>query len=103
MNIQDNPMINALNDLDATTNILLAALLNSKEDSAHQAISVMLMQGMHYFGNNDAVIQQFFPVWDAIGNDIESIRMEKALSQARTWKAQLQEVIEIVKNRQGSN
>lgn len=98
MSNQDNPMINALNDVDSTTDILISALLNSEEDEAHEAISVMLMQGMHYFGDNEVVMQQFFPVWDAIRADIESARMEEALRQARTWKVQLQEVIEIVRN-----
>lgn len=98
MSTQSNPMLDVLNDLDATTDILLAALSNSDEDKAYEAISVLLLQGIETIGKDHPVMQQCFPVWDAIRNHIESLDLERAHSQTVTWKRQLGEVIEIVQN-----
>jgi K+/H+ antiporter YhaU regulatory subunit KhtT len=91
-------MLNALNELQITTDILLEALSRNDLDKSHEAISVMLMQGMDFFGPEHPAMQQFFPVWDAIKQHIDSGNVERAVGQTNTWKKQLQEVVEIVKN-----
>ena len=91
-------MLAALQDLSRTTDILLKSLAASDDDKAHEAISVMLMQGMNYFGAHSPVMKQFFPVWDAIKSHIDRSDMPRALRQAQTWRTQLNEVMVIVQN-----
>ncbi len=91
-------MIEALKIIDATTSILLEALQADDKDKAHEAVSIMFMQGMDIFGPNDPTMQQFFPVWEAIKNHIVASNIEKAKGQTKTWQSQLQEVIQIFEN-----
>jgi len=95
-----DPKLVALNDLDKTTNILIEALLNYDLDKAHEAISIMLMQGMNYWGPDNPALQQCFPVWDAIKKHIDTSNVIGALGQTKTWQSQLHEVIEIVSTSQ---
>jgi hypothetical protein len=90
-------MINALLSLDETTTILLNALRCSDEEKAYEAISVLLMQGMEFYGPDHPAMQQFFPVWDAIRSYIEVSDLNSAIEQSEIWQHQLHEVIEIVK------
>jgi len=89
-------LLEAWNDLSATTDVLLASLEASDEDKAHEAVSVMLMQGLNYFGSNSVAMKQCFTVWDAIKLHIDRSDLTRALSQARRWRAQLDEIISIV-------
>jgi hypothetical protein len=89
-------MIKVLNELRTTTDILLLALREGDHGKAHEAVSVMLMQGMTMLGEQHPVMQQFFPVWNAIEIHISSGDNARALGQTETWKRQLEEVIEIV-------
>ena len=95
---QKENFIAALRDIEVTTDVLLEAIQRPDEDKAHEAISVMLMQGLHVFGPEHPAMQQFFPVWDAIQRHIEASDMDLALSQTNTWKAQLLEVLDLVEN-----
>ena len=89
-------MLNALRDVAITTEFLIKALEARDLDKAHEAVSIMLMQGMNQFGPQSAVMKQFFPVWDAIKRHIDQSDTDSALGQARLWSKQLQEVISIV-------
>lgn len=91
-------MMKALNELQSTTGVLYEALMRSDLDKAHEAISIMLMQGIDLFGQEHPAMQQFFPVWDAIRQHIDDSNVDRALAQTDTWKLQLTEVIEIVAN-----
>lgn len=97
MTKQSEAMLNALHELAITTDILITSLSGNDLDKAHEAISVLLMQGVHFFGAESAAMQQFFPVWDAIKNHIDRSDVPRALGQARTWKTQLHEVVSLVK------
>ncbi len=97
MTTQSEAMLAALQELATTTDILIKALSDNDSDKAHEAISVLLMQGMDFFGPKSTAMQQFFPVWDAIKSHIDRHDVQRALSQSRTWKTQLHEVISIVK------
>ena len=99
MNSQINPMLFALNDLDKTTDRLIEALQNSDTDKAHEAISIMLMQGMDHFGPDHIAMQQFFPVWNIIKGHIDGQNIVGALFQTETWQSQLHEIIVIVSNK----
>ena len=98
MTEQQEAALQALGELQTTTGILLAYLVASDAEKSHEAISVMLMQGMEYFGAESPAMQQFFPVWDAIKTHIDNSDLQRAEGQARTWETQLLEMIEIVKN-----
>jgi hypothetical protein len=94
---QQQDMLQALEALQNTTDILLGSLAASDGDKSHEAISVMMMQGIDYFGADSPAMQQFFPVWDAIKSHIDGSDFERALSQTTTWQRQLRETVEIVK------
>ena len=81
-----------------TTEVLRGHLSSCDEDRAHEAISVMLMPGMDFFGPESAAMRQFFPLWDAIRAQIDNSQLEPALSQTVTWEQQLAEVIGMVEN-----
>ena len=89
--------IDALNVLQETTNVLLDALRKGDLAKAHEAVSVLLMQGIDFYGLNHPVIQQCLPVWDAIKGHIDRGDTRRALEQTETWGHQLTEVIELVR------
>jgi len=97
MTKQQEAMLTALQDLAITTDILIKGLSDNDLDKAHEAVSILLMQGMDFFGAQSTAMQQFFPVWDAIKRHIDQGDVPRALGQARTWKTQLHEVISLVK------
>ncbi len=97
MSNQQQVMLQALEDLQNTTDILLGGLAASDDEKSLEAISVMLVQGMNHFGGESPAMQQFFPVWDAIKSHIDRSDFERALSQTTTWQNQLRELIETVK------
>ena len=90
-------MLNVLNEFKTTTGILLQTLRAGNLDKAHEAVSVLLMQGMTMLGQEHPAMQQFFPVWSAIESHVTSGKTERALGQTEIWNRQLDEVIEIVK------
>lgn len=91
-------MLNQLNELQNTTEVLRDSLANSDLDKAHEAISVMLMQGMDFFGPEHPAMKQFFPVWDMIKRHIDAGNIHEASGQTSTWGRQLGEIIELVRN-----
>lgn len=91
-------MLTALRDLSITTDVLINGLAADDLDKGHEAVSVLLMQGMNYFGPKSSAMQQFFPAWDAIKNHIDRGDGPRAAGQARLWKTQLEELISIVTN-----
>lgn len=91
-------MSDALDQLKATTQVLLQALRNKDLDKGHEAISVLLTQGMTMLGRDSPVMQQFFPVWDAIEKHINRLNVADALGQTEIWDRQLDEVIAIVRS-----
>lgn len=85
----------ALGELSVTTDVLVQGLTSSHGDRAHEAICVMLMQGMDFFGRDSVAMKQFFPVWDAIKSHIDRADLPRALQQTETWRIQLREIISI--------
>lgn len=90
-------MLKVLIELKVTTDVLLEALRGGDLDKAHEAVSVLLMQGMTMLGRDHPAMQQFFPVWSAIEGHIGGGNVTRALGQSETWSRQLSEVIEIVR------
>lgn len=93
-------MNSVLGELHATTQVLLEALRGGDLDKAHEAVSVLLMQGMTMLGAEHPAMKQFFPVWDAIQKHIAKGDSSSALGQADTWNRQLSEVMQIVRSQQ---
>lgn len=93
-------MAHILIELQSTTQILSEALRKGDFDKAHEAISIMLMQGLHAYGPEHPAMQQFFPVWDAIKEHIDRADVDSAIGQTEIWERQLAEVIEIVRDAQ---
>lgn len=96
MDAKAQTMYAALKDLDLTTSVLLQAVEAQDGDKAHEAVSVLLAQGLDYFGVTHPVMQQFVPVWRAIKDHIYASRLAKARDQTRIWQRQLNEVITIL-------
>ncbi|MBL6768851.1 MAG: hypothetical protein ISQ20_05145 [Alphaproteobacteria bacterium] len=96
MTDEHQDLLQAWDVLGETTDILLDSLLSKDMDKSHEAVSVLLMQAMNTFGQEHPVFQQCFPVWDAIKSHIDANNLERALSQARTWKKQLDEIKAII-------
>jgi len=81
-----------------TLNILIQRLADKEEDLAQEAVSVLLLQGLELFGGPDSVLmQQCFPVLDAIKRALDRQDLHAAVGQAFTLQTQLLEVLELVR------
>jgi hypothetical protein len=98
MTDQKQQMLNAFDDLGQTTQILINALLRGDNDKSFEAITILLQQGLTYFGAESVVMQQFFPVFDQIKRHIDAADLNSALGQTRVFERQLNEVVELVRN-----
>ena len=83
MNDNKTKVLETLADLATTTQILTGHLSASDEDKSHEAISVLLMQGLHQLGPEAPAMQQFFPVFDTVKRRIDASDLEGALGQAK--------------------
>jgi len=59
-------MMQQIRELRHSTSILIKALAHSNTDKATEAISVMLLQFIDDFADNEVVASQFFPVLDRL-------------------------------------
>ena len=89
-------MLSALRELATTTEILIKGLKNNNLEKANEAVTILLMQGMDYFGAESVAMKQFFPVWDTIRKHLDRGDVGQALGQSQLWKSQLFEVMSIV-------
>ena len=96
MSGQNENMVNALKELGTTSGILVEALRRNDSEKAHEAVTVLLMQGMELFGPTSVAMQQFFPVFDSIKTRIDAGNLVGALSQTEVFQAQLQEILEMI-------
>ncbi len=101
MNDAPHPLTEGLHVLLASSQILVDALHASDADKAQEAITIMLMQGLDYFGASSELMQQFFPVFVTIKARIDAHHLLTALGQTELLRTQLDEVIALV--RQQSN
>jgi hypothetical protein len=90
--------IQSLEDMAATTQILINYLSASDEDKSNEAITILLMQGLTQFGRESVAMQQFFPVFDTIKRRIDASDLEGALGQTRLIQSQLNEIILQIRN-----
>jgi hypothetical protein len=96
MSRNNEPILSVFRELHNTTIILREALSGADEDKAHEAVTVLLMQGMQMLGAESTAMQQFYPVWEAIKSHIDNSDLASALGQTKTWERQLLEVIALV-------
>jgi hypothetical protein len=73
--------IESFTDMAATTQILINYLSASDENKSHEAISVLLMQGLTQLWPGSVAMQQFFPVFDTIKRRIDASDIQGALRQ----------------------
>jgi len=99
MNETNSNMIQSLEDVavSATTQILINHLSAFDEGKSHEAISVLLMQGLTLLGQKSVAMQQFFPVFDTIKRRMDSSDLQGALGQAREFQTQLNEIISLIR------
>ena len=90
-----NPVV-ALRALVPLTETVIDRLRKGDEDDAHTALTVLLVTALQSFGHRSIAMKQFFPVLDAIKSAIDASNLERALGQTLVFRAQLDEVIEIV-------
>lgn len=98
MTDQKQQMLYGLNDLSLTTQILIDALSSNESDRSHEAVSVLLMQGLRHFGADSPAMKQFFPVFDNIKRYIDADDLATALGQTKVFERQLKEIVELVRN-----
>jgi hypothetical protein len=96
VNNQKQQFLSALDDLSQTVQILTGALTTGDSDKSHEAVTILLQQGLMYFGAESEVMKQFFPVFDRIKRHIDANNLSSALGQTRVFEQQLGEVITIV-------
>jgi hypothetical protein len=65
-------------------------------DKSHEAVTILLMQGLHTLGAESVAMKQFFPVFDVIKRRIDSGNLPGALGQAELFQTQLSEIITMV-------
>jgi hypothetical protein len=98
MTDQKQQMLNAFNDLGLTTQVLINSLLKGDTAKSQEAITILVQQGLAYFGAKSVAMQQFFPVFDQIKRHIDATDLNSALGQTRVFERQLNEVVELVRN-----
>ena len=98
MNNQKQQVLSSLEDLSQTVQILIGYLTAGDSDKSHEAVTILLQQGLAYFGAESEVMRQFFPVFDRIKRQVDANNLSKALGQTRVFEQQLDEVIAIVTN-----
>jgi hypothetical protein len=98
MTDQNAQIIGGLRDLSKTTQILIQALTDGDDDKAHEAVTVLLTQGLHYFGAESVLMQQFFPVFDRIKQLVDAMDLPGALRQTHLFERQLVEITELVRS-----
>lgn len=93
MKNENAKVLDALQDLGMTSKILSRYLLAGDSDKAHEAVTILLMQGIDHFGPDSSAMQQFFPVFESIKNRIDQHDLIRALDQTKIFEVQLQEII----------
>lgn len=90
--------IESLEDMVATTTILINSLSASDEEKSNDGITGLLMQGLTQFGHESVAMQQFFPVFDTIKRRIDASDLPGALGQARLFQSQIKEIISLTRS-----
>jgi hypothetical protein len=96
MTDQNAQIFEGLRDLSQTTQILIQALTDGDDDKAHEAVTILLAQGLNYFGAETVLMQQFLPVFDRIKQLVEAMDLPGALRQTHLFDKQLVEITELV-------
>lgn len=96
MNEKNEDIVNALTELRSTSEILVVALKGNDIDKAHEAVSILLMQGIGFFGPKSVVMQQFFPVFDTIKTRIDTNNLAGALGQTELFQVQLKAILAMI-------
>lgn len=96
MKNENESILSALKDLGTTSQILSGHLRSSDSVKAHEAITILLMQGIDHFGPDSVAMRQFFPVFESIKMRIDAKDLNSALGQTETFQKQLQEIIAMI-------
>ena len=75
-----------------TLDVLIQHLTAVNEDASREAVFVLLLQGLGFFGGPEGPMSHLFPVVDSIRSKIDKPDLEGALRQATLFRQQLNEV-----------
>jgi len=95
MHPQQRRLLAIFDDLLETARILHGKLLQAHQDNgdgAHEAISVMLMQTMNYFGADSPAFQQLFPAMEQVKRRIDTANYVGAIWAAEDLTKALREI-----------
>lgn len=88
----------ALEQWSVTLDTLIRQLVDADEDASHEAVSILLVQGLGLFGGPVSVVmQESFPVLDAIQKKVDASDLDGALRQALVFRQQLEEIRDLVR------
>ena len=93
-------MEQAMDYLLETSVILRDAISQHNEDKSQEAVTILLTQALDFFGQDNPVMAQLFPVFNEIKKRLDADNWEGALSQTDTWISQINEVKELVSQRE---
>jgi hypothetical protein len=100
MSSEEQSPVHCLELLVETTEVLISFLTDQDDDKSYEAATILLTQTFDLFGPTSITMEQFFPVLDVIEKRISASDLAGALGQAKLFRKQLHEIIDLV--RQGS-
>ena len=85
-----------------TLEILISHLTKGDVEAAHEAVLILLLQGLDLFGGPDSVLmKQCFPVLDAIKKKVDVSDLDGALRQSLLFRKQLEEIRSLMRPETG--
>lgn len=92
MNAQVQEMMDNLDVVLETASILKTALKSQDRGEAHEAVTVMLLQGMGLFGPESLAMEPFFPVMEATKRRIDGMDLPGSSRQVGLFETQIGEI-----------
>jgi hypothetical protein len=90
--MDDNSVIKNLDSWRANLDILLRHLAADDKDGSREAVFILLLQGLGFFGGPEGPMMHLFPVVDSIRIKIDKSDLDGASRQALIFRQQLEEV-----------
>lgn len=98
MNDEREAMAVALDRWAENLGALIRHLSDGDEDVAREDVLILLLQGLDLFGGPESMMmQQSFPVLDAIKKKIDASDLGGALRQVLYFRQQIEEVRDLVR------
>lgn len=99
MNDHRNAVTVALEQWAGTIETLIHHLGEADADASREAVLILLLQGLDLFSGPESVLmQQSFPVLDAIKKKVDASDLDGALKQALLFRQQVGEVQDLLRS-----